>query len=206
MRLIIRGTYGGDTPVANTLWIRNGAALLPSAGDFDAWVAAVGALFISSFKGLISNKMVWTNADAYYYDVGGIALAAARPITGAGSVTAAAFPASVALCIGWQVQQHYKGGHPRTYLVGPDSGQTVGGRSFSSTIVTGAVTSANQFHASVNTSGSGNVNTVKLGVVSFRNKNAWRTPPIFRDYVLGGAHCDTRVDTQRRRLGRDVPP
>jgi hypothetical protein len=206
IRLIVAGTYGGDTPVANTLWVRNGNAQTPGAGDFDSFVLAMGNLFVSSFKPLISNAMVWTNADAYYYDVGGIALASSRTITGQGNVTAKAFPASVALCIGWQVQQHYKGGHPRTYLVGPDSGQTTGGRRFTTVLTTGAVAGANNFHASVNAGGSGNITGVKLGVVSFVNKGKWRDPPIFRDFVPGGAHCDTRVDSQRRRLGRDIPP
>lgn len=206
MRIIVAGTYGGDTPVANTLWVRNGAALTPSLADFNALIADIGGGFLNSFKGLVSSAFVWTNADGYYYDVGGIALAGQSPLTGAGTVSAPALPANVALCIGWQVQQHYKGGHPRTYLVGPDSNQLSGGRRFTTTLVNGAVASANTFHSYVNGLSHGNISSVKLGVVSFVLRKQWRTPPIFRDYVTAGAHCDARVDSQRRRLGRDIPP
>jgi len=34
-------------------------------------------------------------------------------------------------------------------------------------------------------------------------RKAWRTPPVFRDFVPGGATVDSRIDTQRRRLGPD---
>lgn len=206
VRVIVAGTYGGDTPVANTLWVRNGMGAAPSVADFDAFLQDVGDKFVSRFKGLTSAAMAWTNADGYYYDATGIALAASRTLTGAGTQSALPLPASVALCIGWQVQQHYKGGHPRTYLVGPDSGQLVGGRRFTTALTTSAVASANGFHNDVNAMSHGGIAFCRLGVVSFVNKKAWRSPPVFRDYVTGGAHCDTRVDTQRRRLGRDVPP
>lgn len=206
MFMAVMGTYGGDTPVANTLWVRNGSALVPSLGDFDATVQWVGDKFVSHFKIHTINAMTWTNIDAYYYDASGILLATQRVLTGSGTRTGLALPANVSVCVGWQVQQHYKGGHPRTYLVGPAPDELAGGRRYTPAYVAAVTLAANQFHSDVNVFSSGNIGSLHLGVVSFFHNKLPRDPAVFRDFVPGGAHCDARVDSQRRRLGRDIPP
>jgi hypothetical protein len=62
---------------------------------------------------------------------------------------------------------------------------------------------ANAFHAEVEGYGpiGGGIDTVEHGIISFQADNAWRTPPIFRRIISG--RVDSRIDTQRRRLGRD---
>jgi hypothetical protein len=206
MHFAVAGTYQGDTPFANTLWVRNGNAQTPSQADFNATVASVGTKFVEHFGPQVNTGVVWTNCDGYYYGVNGIDLAYQAPITGSGGKAGIHMPASVALCVGWRVQQHYKGGHPRTYLVGPAADQLLGGRLFTSSYVTAVAGAANAFNTDVNAMSLGAIGLVKLGVVSFVLRNEWRAPPVFRDFTVGGAHCDTRVDSQRRRLGRDVPP
>jgi hypothetical protein len=39
--------------------------------------------------------------------------------------------------------------------------------------------------------------------VSFQLHKDWRDPPVFRDYTPGAAVVDSRIDTQRRRVGPD---
>lgn len=206
IHLAVAGTYKTDTPFANTFWLRNGNAQTPSQLDFDVAVQNFGDKFVQHMAGQLSNGAVWTNCDAYYYDGGGIALASQRTITGQGGKAGTQLPANVAVCVGWRVQQHYRGGHPRTYLVGPDATSLSGGRLFLQAYCTSVAQAANAFHADVNTMSSGAIGLVKLGVVSFVLRNEWRPDPVFRDFIPSGAHVDSRVDSMRRRLGRDVPP
>jgi hypothetical protein len=65
-------------------------------------------------------------------------------------------------------------------------------------------TGANVFHDTIESHipiGDG-IASLEHGVVSFVNDGAWRTPPLFRRFLVG-AHVDSRVDTMRRRLGPD---
>jgi len=206
IRLVVGQTFGADTPVANTLWVRNGSAVTPSQGDLDGLCDYVGTIWKNRFLPQLSNALVLTNVDAWYYGAGGIALAAARSVSGTGGKAGVALPSNVALCVGWNVQQHYKGGHPRTYLAGPAADQLTGGRRFQQSYVDAVRGAANGFETDFSLVNLGGLGTLKLGVVSFVNKNAWRTPPIFRDFTANGAHVDSRVDSMRRRLGRDIPP
>jgi len=109
----------------------------------------------------------------------------------------------VAACISWRLRAHYRGGHPRTYLPGiPDSAK-VNVDEWSGSFTAAAVSAANAFKNDCNSAGSGTVTDTQLGTVSFVHAGAWRTPPIFRPFV-GDAFMDSRIDTQRRRLGADV--
>jgi hypothetical protein len=206
VHLTVGGTYGGDTPIANTFWVRNGNAQVPTVATLDSLALWLGNAYVAAFLPQLSNALVITNCDAYYYGTAGIAVASSRPITGTGGKAGVALPANVALAVGWQVSTRYRGGHPRTYLVGPASDRLVGGRRFLQAYIDGVRDSANSFHAQIDAYVSGELSGLHLGIVSFVNRKEWRSPPIFRDFVPGGAHADTRVDSMRRRLGRDVPP
>jgi len=86
------------------------------------------------------------------------------------------------------------------------SSQLADVRSFTPAYVGSVATSANDFHTDINEINRGAIQSVKLGIVSFVLRKEWRSPPVFRDFIPGQAHCDTRVDSMRRRVGRDIPP
>jgi hypothetical protein len=114
-------------------------------------------------------------------------------------------PASVALSIGWPLQVHYRGGHPRTYLTGITQASLNGSTRVSASYAADVAARAQNFHQLLEATSPGTgVNSVEHGVVSFVRKKAWRTPPVFYR-ILNGPRVDTRLDSQRRRLGRDVP-
>lgn len=206
IRLVVGMTYGADTPVANTFWVRNGGAEVPSQGTLDAYADFFGNKFASNFAPQLSQGLFVTNCDAWYYGTNGIALASQRAVSAQGGKPGVHLPSNVAICVGWRVAQHYKGGHPRTYLCGPAPDALSGGRRFLQTYCDAVRGAANQLQLDANGGTSGALQDLHLGTVSFVNKKAYRNPPIFRDYVVGGAHVDSRVDSMRRRLGRDIPP
>jgi hypothetical protein len=114
-------------------------------------------------------------------------------------------PANVALSIGWPLQVHYRGGHPRTYLCGITQGSLGGTTRVSADYAADVAARAQNFHQRLEATlpGTG-VASVEHGIVSFVHRKQWREPPIFRR-ILNGPRVDTRLDSQRRRLGRDVP-
>lgn len=114
-------------------------------------------------------------------------------------------PANVALSIGWPLAVHYRGGHPRTYLCGITQASLGGTTRVSSSFAADVQQRAQNFHAKLEAMPpQSGIGSQLHGTLSFVNKGAWRNPPVFRR-ILDGPRVDTRLDSQRRRLGSDVP-
>ena len=205
MHMAVLGLVSGF-PWANTFWVRNGNAQTPSQADFTNFTGNFATTFQTYLLPHLSNQLHTVEVTGLYYGPTGGELAAAVSFDHPGGKTAGAMPMSVSCCIGWRVQAHYRGGHPRTYLAGIPSDSFANPRQFLPAYVAGVASSAADFHTAVNNNVAGLLSSLKLGTVSFINKKQWREPPVFRDFITASAHVDPRIDSQRRRLGRDIPP
>ena len=193
-------------PWANTFWIRNGGEQVPSQSEFTTLTNEFAQQYVNHILPLISTSTSMSEVTGLYYANGEAQLASAISVTNPGQKAGTPMPLNVSCCIGWRVQQHYRGGHPRTYLAGIVIDVILNGRQFLPAYAADVANHANAFLAGVNGISEGAFSSCHLGVVSFVLRKEWRSPPVFRDFVPGSAHCDPRVDSQRRRLGRDVPP
>jgi hypothetical protein len=201
----ILGNVSGN-PVANTGWVRNGNAQLPAQADLQAICVGILEAYKQTFLPELSRDFVLQQCALLYYLSTG---AEEESVVGSNAIGGRAFgslPLNVAACVGWRVQQHYRGGHPRMYLPAISTADVAGPRSLTSTKATALAAAGNSFHVSVNSQSSGAFSGTKLGIVSFVFRKEWRSPPVFRDFVSSSAHCDTRIDSMRRRLGHDIPP
>lgn len=123
--------------------------------------------------------------------------------TTVGTNVAGIGPAQVAACITWKVATHYKGGHPRTYLAGVPLGMSSDGQSWGSTYQGLLNTAAGNLLSSVNAINVGAAGLVTLSAVHRTRAGVTLNPPTTEPIVA--VEVDHRVDTQRRRLGKDVP-
>ena len=203
--LTVFGTVQG-TPVANTFWVRNGNAAEPSQADFTSFCSDFGAAYLTHFLPHLSSNLTISETSALYYEAGGASLSAAVSHNNAGGEATGPLPANCAMAVGWRVQAHYRGGHPRAYLPAIPANKMADSRQVSATYASALALAAKNFHTFVNDISHGLFASSKLGLVSFVFRKEWRSPPIFRDFVLDSAHCDPRIDSMRRRLGRDIPP
>lgn len=122
-----------------------------------------------------------------------------------GGVSGLMLPANVSLGISWPIAAHYRGGHPRTYLCGIPASAMLNSRQWDPDVRAAFASAAGAFHTALEAlTPGGGITTVEHGIISFVNAGAWRTPPVFRR-IRDGAVVDSRIDTQRRRLGPDVP-
>lgn len=201
-RLAVNGTYLG-TRWTNVFWVRREGSSDIGVGDLAALCTQVGAKYGSRFMPLVNQNSVMNNVGALFWDVHGDAIGATATVSTPGGKPGTTVIASVAACISWPLQQRYRGGHPRTYIGGLDGTSYTGVTDFQSTFVTSLAAAANSFMSDVNALSITNWGALHLGVVTFVLRNQWRTPPLFRDFVPGGAQVDNRLDTQRRRLGPD---
>ena len=130
-------------------------------------------------------------------DTGGTATQSGNtPGTGAG----ASLPANVATGVSWKINRRYRGGHPRTYLPGVPVGAISDPNTFTGTHVTAVGNGANAFRtaiAAISVAGT----SCSLVCVGYRRQGVLLPVPLISQIQSGS--CDTRPDSQRRRLGRD---
>lgn|SRR6476661_10134582 len=201
-RVSIEGTTTG-VPWANVFWVRNGNAVTPAIGDLLAVLGDILDAFDSTLLPNLSSGLVKDGGSILYYGETGAELGVDKSDHDTGSSGGALSVSSVACGISWKVQARYRGGHPRTYLAGVPSTAISNPNTLTGAFCTAVASDANDFHAAVNAITHGDFNDVHLGTVSFQHNGEWRSPTLFRDYVPGAATVDTRIDTQRRRLGPD---
>ncbi len=117
-------------------------------------------------------------------------------------VSGTALPANIALVISWKISRRYRGGHPRTYLVGMSSSDVNQNTLWTGTFQTAALAGARAFRTGVNALTLAGVAGVYLANLSYYHAGALR--PTGALDAISDAVIHTRVDTQRRRLGKEV--
>jgi hypothetical protein len=171
------------------------------------WLSTVADSVMTSWATSNINSKVgpeWSLQSATCRDAGGT--------TAQGSSTHAVIPGAapgqslapgVAVVISWQIAESYRGGKPRTYLVGvPGNVMTANGDSaLSATYMSQLDTAATLFMTTINAAAPGST-SVSLGTVSYHAGHTVRPTPLFRSYF--GVKIHGRLDSQRRRNGRET--
>jgi hypothetical protein len=124
------------------------------------------------------------------------------PAPGTGSSPGA--PPNCSVCWSWPIAAHYRGGHPRLYLPPPmQSSLTTSGSNYLNNTAQGEYEAAGlAFHNACNGATAGST-TWQIGTMSFYTAHTLRPTPLFRIY--GVPQVGERVDSQRRRLGKEPP-
>ncbi len=201
MRIAFEGQQQ-SVPWANVMWVRNGNAVTPSQADLDSMVTFIGNAYATALAPSVGSFLIYSQAVATYFAGGGEGLKSTSPQNIVGTGGSTSVTAATAACVSWPIASLYKGGHPRTYIPGIPTAATATMNTLNATWLAALLTRLATFRSSVNGHSVGAFTTAQLGTVSFQHAGQWRTPPIFRAYTAG-PFADDRIDTQRRRLGRD---
>jgi hypothetical protein len=120
--------------------------------------------------------------------------------TTAGAAAGTSNPANVALVVSWEINRRYRGGHPRSYMPGTATANVSGTNSWVAGTLTAWSTAGDAFLASMNamTPGAGTTGRM-VAVHRYRDKVELTSPLVSG---ITGSHVDTRIDSQRRRLGK----
>ena len=112
-------------------------------------------------------------------------------------------PASVALVVSFKIGRRYKGGHPRMYLCGQSTTNLNGQTQWASTWITSVSTAMETWRNALNALTYTSMPTLQLVNLSYYTNKALRPAPTFDAITAVQVH--TRVDTVRRRLGKEAP-
>lgn len=200
VRIVFNGMLSG-TPWAAVMHSQDvsfsGAHVSQAALDATAagWRAAWVANFIPRQSATDITLGTVTAQDLGFLD-GGLGTAAG---TTAGGRANPSLPANCAMCISWRVAMHYKGGHGRTYIAGKTTADVTGATSWATAELTAMTTAATNFISAVGVS----FGSRPSQFVILRREMAKEIlkPPV--PLLVTGAVIDTRIDSMRRRLGKD---
>jgi hypothetical protein len=162
---------------------------------------AVHTAYVNAFTTLWSSSTVLITVD-------GQDLASRTAATGTFSLThpgvQTTIPMSlqVALCISWSISDRYRGGHPRTYLPGIDGNFVTGGRLLTTAGHTAYLNAAAGFLTNMNAMTAGG-SSWQMCCVRYFSQHQLLANPYVR--TITGQSVHGRIDTQRRRLGKEVP-
>jgi hypothetical protein len=110
-------------------------------------------------------------------------------------------PNQVACVVSWRINLRYRGGHPRSYLPAGVMADVVDKRLWVFAFRSEVLAAAQGFHADLNTIVAG-TNSLAMVAVSYFTEHALRPTPLVLPIVSEAVH--ERVDTQRRRLGKET--
>lgn len=134
------------------------------------------------------NGSSWDSASAFAVHAGG----------SAGNTTTA----NAAMLISWGILSSYRGGKPRTYVIGIREADLADSRLLTDAKVTALSAAGAGFLDDANAITTTNITSVSMGTVHFFRAGAALAPPTFDPYL--SASGQKRVCSQRRRLGREV--
>lgn len=121
----------------------------------------------------------------------------------AGSLIGPTWSAQVACCVSWPIARRYRGGHPRTYFPPGLETDSLDTSHWKPAYLANIQAAALAFQVGVDVTAEGSVTACKLGCVSYVLAGAPRDVPLFFPFT-GGPAVHSRIDTQRRRLGRET--
>jgi hypothetical protein len=196
-RVAIEGLYQGHLWV-NVVWLLLTHAGDPDLGDFGEVVSHLGEGWGNGFGPNCTPDTHFAIADGtWYLGTGDLRAVTSIDLEGTGA-SETIDDAAACMCLNWVIGASYRGGHPRNYIPGPQSGQVTNGSDLSTLLQTDLADAATGILLDINGFTSGGISAVELGTVSFQTDNDWRDPPIFRPYI--GAFAHNKLATQRRRI------
>ena len=202
VKLTYSGTYY-DAIWNNVMWLFLTGSGEISVSELNALASQCSLKYSARFLPLLSNQLQLSSTQVVLYSAGD-SFEGVAGVGGSGSVASGAgIPANSAVAISWVIAPVYRGGHARTYLCGVTTQMLLNSTTLAGASVTALNSAANAFHTDLEAiSGiSAGISSIEHGIVSFVRDKQWRSPPVF--YRIASGHVDTRLDSQRRRLGPD---
>lgn len=208
VQVLWKGYASDSVPWLNKFFVRyTGAA--PTAADLDTYALNVMGDLVTNLTPLQSSAVALTEVEAtdLASSTGAVGVFSA---TTAGTRTGTYNPNSAAVLASWHVARHYRGGHPRTYVIaGSDTdidtgtlwnaGFTTAVHTALLAMVTSMLTAAGAFtpSAHVNVSYFGGAPTDPI-----THKSIPRVSPQVDVISPSGVTVSLKIASQRRRLGR----
>lgn len=197
VKLRLLGLKGG-MKWNNILHVRY-AGPAPTTAELDTWLGVISTAWQTNLAPLADTSCSLTGLDA-------VDLSSATAASGAFAVSVPgtrvgnSFPSQVAMVGSWPGNLRFRGGHFRTYWPFGVVTDQASANSWTTPFITAAVAGLRAFRTAINTSSIGTAPATLVGL-SYRTQHAVRPVPLV--VTINDAAVHGRIDTQRRRLGKE---
>lgn len=201
------------TPWMNNLFFQAAGAIPQDATQFSTFATSIATAWGAQIAPLCNEQVsllyiIVTDLT----DRDRMTFTATLPTPPVGTLAGDVLPVQVAMAFSWIVRLRYRGGHGRIYVPAGVQASIAGGRLWDPTFRATAATAANNFRTTIEglSVGTVQVNFVVLSYFSGSHKTPAdpHPDPVLRATPLPipvvQAAVRTRVDTQRRRLGKET--
>lgn len=201
LRCTYSGTYG-STKWVNVFHLRYTGTLTTQA-DADSITASLQSAWASNIASLVHTTCSLTQTTLQ--DLSSLTSPQSVNSTPHAGSSASAYnmPANVALVVSFKIGRRYRGGHPRMYVPAQVQNNTVNSNQWTGTWVLTAKNAMTAWVGALNAITTTGITLSEAGSLSYYSGHALRPTPVFDPYILTVVH--SRVDTMRRRLGKELP-
>jgi hypothetical protein len=176
------------------------AGTAPSAANMATLATDVINLYNTSFISLLSVSSAETTGCDVVDLTSATSASGTASVTTVGTRVGAPLTNQAATVISWHINLRYRGGHPRTYLPSGVQTDLVDGSHYNITYINAVQSAATSFRLGINSIAVGGT-TFVLAIVSYTSGGLPRPTPFV--FPVQGNAVHSRVDTQRRRLGKE---
>lgn len=176
------------------------AGTVPTATTLNTAATQILAAYGAQFMPLMVNVYSLTEVQLADLTSDTAAIGSATGST-AGSVAGVALSINATAVVSWTIARRYRGGHPRSYIPGQQNSDIAAVNTWTGTYTTALNNAATAFRAALNgLSVSGTSFT--MVAVSYYDAKVLRPQGVPFPIIANAVH--PRVDSQRRRLGREI--
>lgn len=199
LQVRLRGTIGASAVYNNVFHVKyNGAA--PTNAQLATFASAVGNTWNTQLAPLVPTTSALTGVDVTDLtspQAGQASVTLSHPGTRVGTSPSA----QVTMVGSWQAQLRFRGGHFRQYwpfgVITDENTSTT----WTTAFTTAAQAALENFRTGINALSVGTA-TCQMGGLSYFTAHALRPTPLFVAFDSVAVH--NRIDTQRRRLGKEA--
>lgn len=203
VRVAIEGTTAKGVNWANIFWTGPSATGTPTSTQMTAVATAFYGAYNTHLFALLGKDAHMTRAVANWYGNSPMQVVGDYLDSTAGGSSDNTEVDSLAACISWTIPVTWRGGKPRTYLPALPTNAFQDSNTLGSSFLSSLETGAAAYNSAINAlSGLTPFSDWVLGMVSFFSGNAPRSPAEF--YAFSSSTVHPRIDSQRRRLGKEV--
>jgi hypothetical protein len=199
VKVALKGAYQG-VPWMNTHYLQyTGPA--PTVANLDTVAGAIASAWTADIAPLCISGVTVTDIDTTDL-TNAFAAQASTSEALVGTRSGTPLTVAAACVVSWKINFRFRGGHPRTYLPAGVVADVTSGRLWTSGFVTAVNAAEAAFLAALNAISVGGA-TYKMVSVSYTANKLLRVTPQIT--TINSATTHGRVDTQRRRLGKETP-
>lgn len=173
----------------------------PTAADCITLATDVLNSYNTSFISLLSSGSARTTGCDVVDLTSNTSASGTVSLTTAGTRAGGTLTNNSATVISWHINLRYRGGHPRTYLPPGCVPDLLDTNLWTTSYIAAVNSGASSFRAAINAIAIG-ATTYKLAIVSYTSGGLPRPTPFV--LLVQGNAVHGRIDSQRRRLGREV--